>query len=126
MHLKKHRISASLTHIVVFSDGIIDHSENATYSLPDSSPEDLSVDSVMDSPNKVYRCRLCSFHTSTYTQLQLHMPKHGGKSLYQVELWLGFLVCCGLTSHSAIFQLYSDRTVCPNLDLLPGIIAMGI
>ncbi|KAK3096190.1 hypothetical protein FSP39_024202 [Pinctada imbricata] len=33
---------------------------------------------MLDSPTKVYRCRLCSFNTSTYTQLQLHMPKHGG------------------------------------------------
>ena len=32
------------------------------------------------------------------------------------------LVGCGLTSHSVIFQLYSDRTVVqfPNLDLLLG------
>ena len=32
------------------------------------------------------------------------------------------LVGCGLTSHSAIFQPYSDGTVVqfPNLDLLPG------
>ena len=33
-----------------------------------------------------------------------------------------WLVVCGLTSYSAIFQLYSDRTVVqfPNLDLLPS------
>ena len=33
-----------------------------------------------------------------------------------------WLVGCGLTSHSAIFQLYSDGTVVrfPNFDLLPG------
>ena len=35
---------------------------------------------------------------------------------------LGWLVGCGLTLHSAIFQLYSDGTVVkfPNFDLLPG------
>ena len=34
----------------------------------------------------------------------------------------GWLVCCGLTSDSAIFQLYSDGTVVQfqNLDLLLG------
>ena len=33
-----------------------------------------------------------------------------------------WLVGCGLTSHSAIFQLYNDGTVVqfPNFDLLPG------
>ena len=33
-----------------------------------------------------------------------------------------WLVDCGLTAHSAIFQLYSDGTVVqfPNFDLLPG------
>ena len=37
------------------------------------------------------------------------------------------VVVCGLTSHSAIFQLYSDgRDVqFPNFDLLPGTHAMG-
>ena len=36
--------------------------------------------------------------------------------------WIGWFVDCGFTSNSAIFQLYSDRTVvqCPNLDLLPA------
>ena len=36
-------------------------------------------------------------------------------------------VDCGLTSHSAIFQLYSDGTDVqfPNFDLLPGTHAMG-
>ena len=37
------------------------------------------------------------------------------------------VVDCGLTSHSAIFQLYSDGTdvQVPNFDLLPGTHAMG-
>ena len=37
------------------------------------------------------------------------------------------VVDCGLTSHSAIFQLYSDETDVqfPNFDLLPGTHAMG-
>ena len=35
------------------------------------------------------------------------------------------VVDCGLTSHSAIFQLYSDGTQFPNFDLLPGTHAMG-
>ena len=40
---------------------------------------------------------------------------------------LSLFVCCGFTSHSAIFQLYSDGTVVqfPNFDLLPGTHAMG-
>ena len=42
-----------------------------------------------------------------------------------VRFWLcqvGWLVGCGLTSHSVIFQLYSDGTDVqfPNFDLLPG------
>ena len=37
------------------------------------------------------------------------------------------VVDCGLTSHSAIFQLYSDGTDVqfPNFDLLPGTHTMG-
>ena len=37
------------------------------------------------------------------------------------------VVVCSLTSHSAIFQLYSDGTDVqfPNFDLLPGTHAMG-
>ena len=37
------------------------------------------------------------------------------------------VVICGLTSHSAIFQLYSDGTDVqfPNFDLLPGTHAIG-
>ena len=37
------------------------------------------------------------------------------------------VVDCGLMSHSAIFQLYSDGTDVqfPNFDLLPGTQAMG-
>ena len=40
-------------------------------------------------------------------------------STMHFELWS---VGCGLTSHTAIFQLYSDETVVqfPNFDLLPG------
>ena len=47
------------------------------------------------------------------------MPKHLMTKLC--------FVCCGFTSHSAIFQLYSDGTVVqfPNFDLLPGTHAMG-
>ena len=39
-----------------------------------------------------------------------------------VKLLDGWLVGCSLTSHSVVFQLYSDGTVVqfPNLDLLPG------
>ena len=49
------------------------------------------------------------------------MPK--SSNLFDVGCWLvGWLVGCGLTSHSAIFQLYSDwaDVQFPNLDLLPG------
>ena len=46
----------------------------------------------------------------------------------QICLVVVFVVVdCGLTSHSAIFQLYSDGTDVqfPNFDLLPGTHAIG-
>ena len=44
-----------------------------------------------------------------------------------VRMNLLVVVDCGLTSHSAIFQLHSDGTDVqfPNCDLLPGTHAMG-
>ena len=50
-----------------------------------------------------------------------------GESGITVSVLVCLFVCCGFTSHSAIFQLYSDRTVVqfPNFDLLPGTHAMG-
>lgn len=58
----------------------VDHNDNATYTLPDSSPEMAAYDNGAKAQNRVYRCRLCSFSATTYTQLQLHMPRHGGMS----------------------------------------------
>ena len=52
---------------------------------------------------------------------ELHM--YVSQNLQTDSIWLvGWLVGCGLTSHSAIFQLYSDGTVVqfPNFDLLLG------
>ena len=45
----------------------------------------------------------------------------------RLKLLVVDVVDCGLTSHSAIFQLYSDGTDVqfPNFDLLPGTHAMG-
>ena len=49
------------------------------------------------------------------------------KRLFFVVVVVVVVVDCGLTSHSAIFQLYSDGTDVqfPNFDLLPGTHAMG-
>ena len=46
---------------------------------------------------------------------------------YEFSILFVVVVDCDLTSHSAIFQLYSDRTDVqfPNFDLLPGTHAMG-
>ncbi|XP_062613847.1 protein hunchback-like [Saccostrea cucullata] len=62
---------------------MMDYGKDATYLLPDSSPESSPMDPVM---TNVYKCRLCSFCTSTYTQLQLHMPKHGGVKALKCHL----------------------------------------
>ncbi|XP_060068463.1 protein hunchback-like [Ylistrum balloti] len=55
-----------------------DHGEDATYTLPDSSPEMIAYDNGTKTQYKTYKCRLCNFTATTYTQLQLHMPRHGG------------------------------------------------
>ena len=49
------------------------------------------------------------------------------KVLFVTVVVVVVVVDCGLTSHSAIFQLYSDGTDVqfPNFDLLPGTHAMG-
>ncbi|KAK3582770.1 hypothetical protein CHS0354_015298 [Potamilus streckersoni] len=40
------------------------------------SPDD---DDMITSPaSRFYKCRFCNFSAATYTQLQLHVPKHGG------------------------------------------------
>ena len=54
----------------------------------------------------------------------------GGRGFNVFKSRLIFVVVvvdCGLTSHSAIFQLYSDGTDVqfPNFDLLPGTHAMS-
>ena len=47
---------------------------------------------------------------------------HSGRSTERQICYSFGLVCCGLMSHSAIFQLYGDGTVVkfPNLNLLPS------
>lgn len=62
---------------------VVDYGKDATYMLPDSSPESSPMEPMM---TNFYKCRLCNFCTSTYTQLQLHMPKHGSKQLHKA-LW---------------------------------------
>ena len=60
-------------------------------------------------------------------------PRHLCKTNYMnythifLQLLKELLVGCGLTSHSAIFQLYSDGAVVQfsNLDLLPGTQCLG-
>ena len=60
-------------------------------------------------------------------KLDLYYDNANSYAKFQVNIsndcrgWLVGLVGCGLTSHSAIFQLYSDGTVVqfPNFDLLP-------
>jgi hypothetical protein len=59
---------------------VVDYGKDATYMLPDSSPESSPMEQMMTS---FYKCRLCNFCTSTYTQLQLHMPKHGSKEKFK-------------------------------------------
>lgn len=59
------------------------NNDTTSYMLPDSSPEDIPDDVVNGLPNRFYRCRFCNFSAPTYTQLQLHMPKHGG-SLFKL------------------------------------------
>lgn len=65
-----------------FDQGRIDGSgsnEDFTYHYMESSPENGME--MGGSPTRFYKCRFCSFTASTYTQLQLHMPKHGGKTV---------------------------------------------
>ena len=66
---------------------------------------------------------------TTYTQVIIYIPAKFERDLTKNEReirrhswWVGWFVGCCLTSHSAIFQLYSDGTVVqiPNLDLLLG------
>lgn len=63
----------------------VDYGKDATYMLPDSSPESSPINSMLAN---VYKCRLCSFCASTYTQLQLHMPKHGSENyLFKISTY---------------------------------------
>ncbi|KAL5017314.1 hypothetical protein ScPMuIL_006903 [Solemya velum] len=49
------------------------------YSVGGSSPDENVDDNIQYSTtSRFYKCRFCSFSALTYTQLQLHMPKHGG------------------------------------------------
>ena len=54
-------------------------------------------------------------------------PIYTTRRILCFQLMLLIVFDCGLTSHSAIFQLYSDGTDVqfPNFDLLPGTHAMG-
>ena len=68
--------------------------------------------------------RTFEFLTSLGTSLLPSSQSHNGQKGIAHDGWL---VGCGLTSHSAIFQLYGDGTVVqfPNFDLLPGTHAIG-
>lgn len=68
-----------------FEQGRVDGSnDDFSYGFMDSSPENgLDTDG---SPTRFYKCRFCSFTASTYTQLQLHMPKHGGVKALKCSL----------------------------------------
>jgi hypothetical protein len=58
-------------------DGI-ENSDDYPYHYMDSSSPENALDMRAGSPTRLYKCRFCSFTANTYTQLQLHMPKHGG------------------------------------------------
>ena len=60
-----------------------------------------------------------SGHINFITSSLLHNNNNNVSNDQLNKIWL---VGCGLTSHSAIFQIYSDGTVVqfPNFDLLPG------
>ena len=67
------------------------------------------------------RCNRRPFRKSMIWLLIFQLKIVKPYSVYILPLF-SWLVGCGLTSHSAIFQLYSDGTVVqfPNLDLLPS------
>lgn len=60
-----------------------ENNDDFPYQYMDSSPENV-LDMRTGSPTRFYKCRFCPFTASTYTQLQLHMPKHGGKSQREI------------------------------------------
>lgn len=56
-----------------------DQSLDLDYSVGGSSPDENMDDNIQYSAtSRFYKCRFCNFSALTYTQLQLHMPKHGG------------------------------------------------
>ena len=71
---------------------------------------------ITPSPDPSSKASLKSLYYTIHANPHIMHPWHIYKK-YQ-----GWLVGCCLTSHSVIFQLYSDRTVVqfPNFDLLPG------
>lgn len=72
---------------VGFDNSRMERMENDDFSyryMDSSSPE--NVDARPGSPTGFYRCRFCSFTANTYTQLQLHMPKHGGVKALKCSL----------------------------------------
>ena len=82
----------------------------------------------MVSSGRYYNSVTFLFTPLTDTEIALQDPDKCGfwwvwfTSCYQHNLYGSSLVGCSLTSHSAIFQLYSDGTIVqfPNFDLLPG------
>ena len=67
---------------------------------------------------------------SSFINIYDTTPKHCQHGASISGLFINVVVVdCGLTSHSAIFQLYNDGTCTdvqfPNFDLLPGTHAMG-
>ncbi|XP_052834511.1 ikaros family zinc finger protein isoform X1 [Octopus bimaculoides] len=55
-----------------------DFSPLEEYNEDRSSPENLVTPTGFSIAARLYKCRFCNFSTMKYTQLQLHMPKHGG------------------------------------------------
>ena len=90
-------------------------SQNLAISLSptfDPTPTQQNVQHSFNIPKTCLTVKprhLCKTNFMNYSPIFLKLPKE-------------LLVGCGLTSHSAIFQLYSDGTVVQfsNLDLLPG------
>ncbi|XP_076104270.1 uncharacterized protein LOC143072968 [Mytilus galloprovincialis] len=62
-----------------------ENNDDFPYQYMDSSPENV-LDMRTGSPTRFYKCRFCPFTASTYTQLQLHMPKHGGVKALKCSL----------------------------------------
>ena len=81
--------------------------------------------SVYFIPSQVDRCTTI-FQNRARFRFQERNTFQSNEDVKNISCVQRDVVDCGLTSHSAIFQLYSDRTDVqfPNFDLLPGTHAM--